>query len=325
MRGILRFGALLGAACAAAACGNVSENPGPDAPAPPDAPPDAPPAVVHRWVIDNQLVPMNNNQAREYGLDLNGDQVIDNQLGLVIATLSGQGFDIQAATSTAVARGSILMLAEAQLGGSAPTAAMFTMYTGANPRPAPCNSPTDTTCRRHLGGTGMFDLAPGSARDLPLGGTILSNTLTAGPGHLQVALLFGFGGAAPVVLDLIGAHVRLQLVSANAVGQSVIAGAISQSQVDTRLLPAIHQTASAVEMADCPGTAPPDCGCAIGSDGKTYLGLFDTMPKDCVITLDEIRNNSLIKSLLAPDMLIEGQAALSVGFAVTAVKATFTP
>jgi hypothetical protein len=44
-----------------------------------------------------------------------------------------------------------------------------------------------------------------------------------------------------------------------------------------------------------------------------------------VITLDEIRNNSLIQSLLAPDVTLEGQPALSLGFGVTAVKAAFTP
>lgn len=59
--------------------------------------------------------------------------------------------------------------------------------------------------------------------------------------------------------------------------------------------------------------------------GSTDTALFDTTPKDCVITLDEIRNSPLIRSLLAPDVLINGQAALSLGFAVTATRAAFMP
>jgi len=322
MRGILHFGAL-GAICASAACGNVTVKP--DAGLP-DAAPDAPTApAVQRWVVNNQLVPTTNPQAVMYGLDLNGDTIIDNQLGSVIAALAGQGFDVQAPTDTAIARGSLLMLAEASLGGAVPTAATFTMYTGANPRPAPCNGPSDTICRRHLDGNAMFDLAASSAHDPPLAGTISSGVLVAGPGRLQVSLMFGFDGTAPVVLDLIGARVRLQLVTASSLGQSVIAGAVPQPQIDSRLIPAMHQSASLAEMADCPGATPPGCGCLAGSTGKSYLDLFDTMPKDCVITLDEIRKSPLIQSLLAPDVLINGQAALSFGFAVTATRAAFMP
>jgi hypothetical protein len=276
-------------------------------------------------VINNQRVPTTNSQAFEYGLDLNNDAIIDNQLGSVLAALTGQGIDIQGATDTAISRGSILMLAEARFGGSAPNAATFTMYSGTNPRPAPCTSATDPTCRRHLDGNAMFDLAPGSAHDPPLAGAALDGVLVAGPGRLQVSLMFGFGGATPVVLDLIGARIRLQSILATSLGQSVIGGAVTQNQVDTRLVPAIQQTATAAEMADCPGTTPPDCGCAAGSTGKMYLNLFDTAPKDCAISLAEIRDAPLIKSLLAPDVLIDGQPALSVGFVVTAVKAAFTP
>jgi hypothetical protein len=45
---------------------------------------------------------------------------------------------------------------------------------------------------------------------------------------------------------------------------------------------------------------------------------------DCMITVDEIKNNSLIVSLLAPDVTVEGMQALSLGVSVHAVVATFS-
>jgi hypothetical protein len=320
MRGILRFGAL-GALCAlgaGAACGNVTDQPI-DA-AMPDAPP---PATVDRWVVNNVIVPKSNTEARTLGLDLNSDGIVDNQFGAVIAALNSQGVNLQASFDTAIAHGTILMLGEASLGGAGgPTAATFTTYTGANPRPAPCSGATDVTCRHHLDGTGVFDLAPTSAHGPPLAGTISNGTLVAGPGHLQVTML---AGTIPVVLDLLGARVRLQMVGGASLGQSILAGAISLDQRDARIYPALEDSIKLAVQADCSTTTPPDCGCAAGSLGKTYLGLFDTSPKDCVVSLDEIRNNTLIQALLAPDVNVEGQAALSVGFAITAVKGTFTP
>jgi len=321
MRGILRFGALW-AFGSGAACGNVSDKP--DA-AMPDAAIDAalPSPTLYRWIIDKQQLPKSNPEAIMYGLDLNGDQVVDNQLGAVFAAFTAQGLDMQAASDTAIARGTILMLAEASVGGAVANAATFTMYTGANAQPPACSGPTDTVCRRHLQGTGSFDLAATSAHDPPLAGSIANQTLIAGPGHLQVSL--AFLGGTPRPLELIGARVRLQPVAANSLGQSVLAGAVPMAQIDTQIYPAIQQSASAQVAIDCTNMTPPACGCTAGSKGATYLSLFDTTPKDCKITIDEVSNNTLLKSLFAPDVTIEGQQALSLGFGITAVKATFTP
>lgn len=322
MRGISGLGALC-ALYGAVACGNVSDKPL-DAPPAPDASSDAPlpPPTVYRWVVDKQLIPKSNAEANLYGIDLNGDGVVDNQLGAVLAAFIGQGIDLQAITDAAVARGQILMLGEAELGVDSPTGASFTMYTGADPQPPACNGAADLVCRRHLTGSGAIGVAASSAHDPPLAGTIANGTLVAGPGHLEVSVVFPAG---PVLLELIGARVRLQPVAATSLGQSVIAGAVTATQVDTQIFPAMQQSMSLRVAMDCPGTTPPGCGCASGSQGSTYLNLFDISPKDCKITLDEVRNNTLIKSLFAPDVTIEGQTALSVGFAVTAVKATFTP
>jgi hypothetical protein len=66
--------------------------------------------------------------------------------------------------------------------------------------------------------------------------------LIAGPGHLQVSMMFG--GPTPIVLDLIGARVRIRILDPETAGPSVIAGAITQSQIELKLYPGIQQSAS---------------------------------------------------------------------------------
>jgi hypothetical protein len=75
---------------------------------------------------------------------------------------------------------------------------------------------------------------------------------------------------------------------------------------------------------DCPTPTAADCGCPAGnSTGKTILNLFDNNPKNCIVTVEEIKGNTLLQSLLAPDVMIDGRAALSLGLKVKATGATF--
>jgi len=290
------------------ACGGGSNTP-------PDAPPDAvldapePPPGVTRFIIDKENIPTTNTQARTFALDLDGDGMVDNQLGMVLSTLAGQGFDVQGATDVAVSHGDILQLVEL-------TATTFATFVGANPMPRPCAA-ADTVCRHHLMGTGSFDIASG--RDTPLVGVLAGTVFTAGPGHitLQLSLL----GAAPVPVTLIGAKVKLTNASATAIPDAILAGGITPAERDAKIYPSIRDSANAAITRDCT-KVPPDCGCTAGTTGKTMANLFDTV-KDCNVTIDEIKNNSLLQSLFAPDVTLEAQQALSVGISVTAVHAGF--
>jgi hypothetical protein len=47
--------------------------------------------ATHRYVVDRFSLPTNNTQARETADDMDGDGVVDNQLGMVISTIHGQG------------------------------------------------------------------------------------------------------------------------------------------------------------------------------------------------------------------------------------------
>lgn len=290
----------------------------------PDAPPDAPPdasGMHHHYILDSLMWPTTSNQAQLDGFDLDGDGTIDNQLGNVMATMASDGFDVQTPQDQAIARGTELMLADLQADGlTTATGAGYTMYVGTNPSPAPCSSSSDTVCGHHLTGTATFDAAA-TPRDPELVGSITGGHLTAGPGHLSMQLSVVTG--TPVTLTLLAAHVKLTATS-TAITTGVIGGAIPMTDFHDKIYPAMQTSFATTIAADCTGQNPPACGCTQNSTGATLIQLFDAN-NDCVVSEPEIENNSLIHSLFASDVTVEGQAALSVGFAVTGVGATFTP
>jgi hypothetical protein len=132
-------------------------------------------------------------------------------------------------------------------------------------------------------------------------------------------------GGSPLVLDLVGARVKMSMLGANGIGTGIIAGAITQSDINTKVYPQMQVSLAAQVAKDCTNTTPPQCGCAAGSTGLTILNLFDTAPKDCAVTLAEVQSNTLFQSLLAPDVTINGMPAISLGVKVTAVRAGFVP
>jgi len=294
----------------------------------PDARPDAlldaptPPAGAHRFVIDHAHLPSNNNEARMYGLDLDGDGSVDNQLGMVVGTFAGMGIPSQPALDHAIDTGAIEILADVEAADLTAGPATVALFDGANAMPAPCQGSGDTVCRKHLAGTATFEVASTSAHDTPLAGSIATTLLDAGPGSVHLRTMF-LGAEAD--LALIGARIRLSQPSDAHVTAGIIAGGISQGEIDATLIPALQVAATHQIALDCSAlTSPPGCGCADGSTGKTFIGLFDTN-QDCVVSNAEVANNSLIKALLAPDMTIDAMPALSFGVGISAVHAAFTP
>jgi hypothetical protein len=314
-----------------AACGSSSSKT-PDASidaahsdAPADSATDAPPMATgthHHYVINKITWPTTSTEARMMGFDLDGDGSVNNQLGQDMATLSGQGFDVQTAQDAEVARGLVLMLADVQATDlTTATDVGFTTYAGENPNPPACNGSADTVCGHHLDGTASFDVAA-MPRETPIVGAIAAGQYTGGPGKLPVEL--SVVTSAPVSTTLIGAHAKLT-ATANGITQGIIGGAIPSTDIDMKIYPAMAVSFNAVVARDCTDLAnPPGCGCAQNSNGATLIQYFDTN-QNCDITDTELKNNALIMNLFAPDVTIDGQMGLSVGFAFTAVGATFTP
>jgi hypothetical protein len=193
------------------------------------------------------------------------------------------------------------------------------MYVGMNPNPAPCNGSSDPDCGHHLAGTGSFDAAA-TPRDAQLIGAITGGQLIAGPGHLslQMSIL----SSAPVTITLLAARAKLAPTANGLAG--ILGGAIAHGDFHDKIYPAMQTGFATVLARDCTGQNPPGCGCINGSDGSNVVLLFDAN-HDCTVSEPEIENNQILQALFAPDVTVEGQQALSAGFAVTGVHATFTP
>jgi hypothetical protein len=301
-----------------------------------------PEGTHYHYVANKVFLPTSNTQAREFGLDLNNDKTVDNQLGMVLSTLAGMGFKLQDTIDSAVAEGSITLLADFQTKDFMnTTAAGIQVFLGDKPTmPAACNTgetydpATGMGCKHHLDGNGMFTIAANSPQNAALGGKIVNGTFTGGPGDLSLQI--ALGGTEAINLNLIGARAKATMVSEASIGSGtnggiILAGAVTKDDIDTQVIPAIQKQLVPTIARDCTALdMPPGCGCAADSTGKTILGLFDTKKadgtdgKDCAVSVEEIKNNQLIVSLLSPDVTIDGKKALSLGIKATAIKGTFT-
>jgi len=318
---LVRFGTYsLAAICslAAAACGGGG---GGDDGGPPEG-------MHYHYVADSVLVPTTSTQVQEYGLDVDadqpdGDQGVDNQLGSVLAALATMNIDVQMTVNTSVDQGSIIVLADYQTAAFDNAARSgLTVYLGENPNPPACTDASDTVCRHHLDGTGMFAIKADSPRDATVTGSVANSVFHGGPGNLtlQIALQAG----APIPLHLIGARTELRMATATDIGDGKIAGAITKSDIDTQILPAVAAQLATTIDDDCPGHVPQDCMCTPSSTGENVLNLFDA-DGDCTITVTELQSDPLISGFLMPDVTIDGTDALSIGIKFTAVGAVFTP
>lgn len=285
-----------------------------------DASPFSPSGPHYHYVVSEMLVPTNNTQSRDFGLDLSGDGTVDNQLGLVVGTLAGQGFDIQGSVTVATLQGDTILLVDLQTPSfTTTTGAGLAVKFGTAPNPPACMDPNNVaTCGQHLRGNGTFAIAANSPTYPALVGPVASGVFSSGPGNLglQLALFAG-----PLTLDLIGARAKASGMTEQGMETLILAGAVTKTQFDTKVVPAIQAQFGPLIARDCPDpTQPPNCGCAAGSTGKTLLSLFDLQPPDCSVSVAEILNNSLIMALLAPDVTIDGKPALSLGVKAKLVR-----
>lgn len=311
-----------------AACGG-DPAPAADAAVRPDAEPRIPMGDHHPYAIDSIQLPTNDSESQALGLDIDGDHEVDNGLGTVIALLSSNGNDPNAAVTYQIDHGEIIHLADLQATAldDATQVGLF-VWQGGNPQPPACIDTFDTVCRRHLSGTGSFDVTsddPGSAMIFgELAGGHYSGT--SGVIYLEVPLLVG---DTPLRLKVIGAHAEVD-VSDTGMMSGRLGGAVPDTYMQDEVLPQIAATMATVIDRDCFGTSPNFCG--DGTDGETVVNLFD-LNSDCDVTLQELYDSSLLDIVLAPDVdLLDEEGldgtdgtddSLSLGLGFSAVRAIY--
>lgn len=260
----------------------------------------------NQFVMDSLLLPTTATEANMYGLNLDNDPQgrPDNALGSILSALAGQSgdLDLQGTLDAQVAEGDIIILTNivADQLTTWPDAGMW-IYLGDNPTPAACTDANDTVCGNHLAGGATFDVHADSPRgdESRLFADIIGGKLTGGPGNVTIQISLVDGGDN-LTLNLIGTKVEIASVSETGLTNGKLGGAVTEKDLDTVVLPALAGIIASVVDEDCDANATPCC--PDGSTGETLLDLFDEDPADCVVTLEELQNNSLIASLLAPDV-----------------------
>lgn len=292
---------------------------------PPDAPlVDAPTGPDFHYVVSEVDLPQNAAEAMQLGLDIDNkpNDGIDNQLGMVLGSISALApdLDVQGNTDTAVDRGETIVVVQLR-GMIAGGGLGMRTFEGANPVPAACNGPGDTVCGRHLAGTASFDLGT-AATTVPIGGVVITNIFRGDGGTVVMPVSMG---GAPVWVTLRMAKAELTNLSPTSF-QGKIGGAVTMQDLNTQVIPAMAVSMRASFDQDCDvGGTPPNCGCAPSSTGETLRGLFDRSPSDCQISDAEVQ--SVVSGFLTPDidMNLDGvNDALSLGLGIRGVTGSFT-
>ncbi len=309
-----------------------------------DQPPVDYTGTDYQYVVDHITMPTTANEANMLGLNLDDDPQgrPDNALGQILSTLAGQAggsFNLQESIDTQVAEGQIILLANMKTKSFTTATGVGTwVFLGANPSNAPCTDANDTVCGHHLDGSTSFDIDSTSPDDALLSGQIVGGKFTGGPGTVTIELSLVSGDNTGIIVNLVGAKMEISSAADGSLMGGRLGGAVTEKSLNDDILPALHNVLSDTISRDCTGTAAPCC--TDGSTGQLLIDLFDESdPQDCVVTLDELKNNSLISSLLAPDVnLFDGDPAdgkyaprtdgvkdsLSLGIGFTAVGASFT-
>lgn len=253
-----------------------------------NGPIEPPTGEVRRYVMSEQVLPTTNTQTRELAVLFDedfDDPVAQNQLGVVFSSLAFRTIDAGAASDEQIASGELALVAQVQF-------------------------PDDAT-------QGIaIELDPTHE---PLLGVPTEMPLLLGPGTATIELSL-FGEIVPI--ELAGARVRLTTMNETTISGS-IGGGVNQATLD-RMIAGFERYLDAWIARECTGTPTSihRCGCAhtkeIEYEVDYWLDLFDANERDCTLSFDEIAKNSLITSLLTPDVTIDGKQALSFAFGFTA-------
>ena len=107
-------------------------------------------------------------------------------------------------------------------------------------------------------------------------------------------------------------HVKFSGITAAGITNAIIAGAVPEADINTKILPAVEAQIGPIITTQCVNTpVGNDCGCPSGSSAASVISLFDA-DHNCMVTLQELEDNSLIKSLLAADVAFDNTTGASV-------------
>jgi len=282
-------------------------------------------ARVRQYVVDSIKFPTDADEAVAYGQNLDGDELgrKDNALGQILALVfPAFDSDLNDTVASLVRDGRIIHLISLRANEIDHADGVgLRLFTGTDADQDPTNN---------LGGAGQFVLGDTSST-VELSGDIRDSRLRANLGAVPLQILFS-DDAEPVTMTLHAATVDVTMASDGTMA-GLLGGTFTKQQIDDEFMPIVHALLAAMVIRDCSGTIP-NC-CPDDSQGATVVGLFDSDPADCTVTLEEVTSSNLVKALLTPELdlfdergrynpLCDGEKeGLSLGLSFTAVPAAF--
>ena len=297
-----------------------------------------PPTATRAQSVWNAVtVPM---QRADYAFDLNGDGRDDNQYGVLVGTLAGQGLPMQMLATQAITSGQSITLFDEQSKDATFTTdscAVSTMYAGV------------AMASPDYSGAGHFTIDT-SATVGDFFGPIAAARFTSEPppaiakipSEVRIYLpLFG-----PIPVDIVGARLTYARAANGTVTGGQLNGAIRKYDVDHTVVPGLAAALNAQVQAqpssmltmqvlsifDNGGAANPACsaGTCRNLDGSCAVA------RDITIGDCEVATNGLVANLIAPDVQLfdatgnyhpspanTAKDSWSIGLGFTAVGATF--
>lgn len=290
-----------------------------------------PAGAHHTFVVSELRLPSSGAEARELGLDLNGDPQArpDNGLGVILTTLwTAAELDVEAYLNERLAAGEAVFLVDFQAVDLwAAEAAGGSVLVAAEVSPSPCADPADpASCGRHLDGGGAFTVDWDEPSSMVMAGGVIEGVFVGGPNEARFELELDDLAIEPIVLHTVGTRAEITVAQPDRL-EGVVGGAVRAETFRADVLRAL----AAIADRDC--DAAPAC-CAAESDGERLVSSLDT-DGDCVLTVDELAANSDLATVLEPDVDMfdaDGRFAprsdgvldsVSLGFGFTAVPAEF--
>jgi hypothetical protein len=231
---------------------------------------------TRRFVVDRIELPLGTAAARELGGDLDGDGDRDNQLGLLISTLAGQG-NVTTHGDEMIAAGSIGSSVEI-------TADDF--------------SDSDRVGVRFIGSEADRDSATVIGGRFSDARFLSNRTATTQQRTRATAYLPVFVDADPLQLPLFGVQLELTPDPEGGGYTALVHGVVEEE---------IAKRAAWVGARQMVENRP--------IDHVIFLRLFD-QNGDRILEETEFVTSSVSASLMSPDVRVEGELALSIGFRV---------
>ena len=283
---------------------------------------------TYDYIATEVVLPLNEDEAKNIGVDLDGDGDIDNALGGITGAFPPDTGDFNSEINDAIINGEYIMLGRLVVSDWNDDDAMAAqVFKG--------SSTLDAT-EDNLTGSGNTLISPGVNRSLKMCGEMDANHMSTCPAPIEVPLYFMEENVS-FPLE------KARLVSQGPVSETgwqdmMLGGGLTQESVDGILLPALLVYLNIITIDD--PTSPtgnfvlsfldatcsqsfPGCSEVVNDEGDCSEWSGD--PQDAPLTLTELQCNVLIRNFVSPDWDSDGDGEpdlLSIGMKIQAIPIT---